>query len=454
MKKPVITVIDDEPLVRELAQDILKDRFIVETHEDIPDNEPITDSAAYILDLKIKENCKRGIEIAKRIREEGLRGARILHSSAATKEDFMQGSNEGLFEYQLEKGPSMDALNTAIERLRIKGELHQKFNLGIIGLGHFGVGVLMRSLESDWIDDISVFSDYYTSGGRSYKQLNIDSAIESPKIKWKKNLEELTQDSLDAIFLASGLGFKEDTDRNALFEGTADKIIPILYKLKELQTTPLIIGSNPIEASCYLAKEIGVDKRLIIGESVTDTVRARKLLAGVYQQMTGETLDPNRINIPVIGTHEKPIPLFELATYNGETLTEKLPTLKNKVTKNNLRKKLWKKGKKTMMGARHINGYNSAPEGAMEILYALAHFIENPRSCWTMCLNEGAGFVSYPISLSYNPNSDLPFEYKHGNPRTIDPKESELFTETVRENAHTQIKLAKEYLEQHGRKSN
>ncbi|MHA1703914.1 MAG: hypothetical protein ACTSWK_16785 [Promethearchaeota archaeon] len=466
MKKPEIVIIDDEPTARSFLKDAFKTivrketgiEFDVRAYDQCPkDIKEITNASILFIDYFL--SGKNGQEIARELVESESQGERVMitgNPDEAIKK--MVGSGKRaisrIFDTSIESkaiqawqnfgghelfpkiwGKPIDAkkLTDLVTELRDKQGIRIPLSLGVVGLGRLGRETVERASTAPWISQIGVFSEFLNDHPDEYKMY---PKIIGGDVTPHKRLEGLLESNPDILFIATGIRSEEIIPRNKMFEPTAERVYPILKTIRDSgYKNPIIIGSNPIEPLIKLAHDIGIDPRQLIGESVTDTLRTRRMLVeGSYLPKNGIRIYD--IDIDVLGSHSRPVPIFSGATIKGKKI-ESYAEFREKFTR-----ELRKMGGKIMRGARAIGSYSDAPNAVMEILWDFSTLSRRPRSCWSMYdFKTSYSVTNVPVDITY---SDSPKLSIASPPELDDWERTEL--EKQERNSRTQRNSVEKFL--------
>jgi malate/lactate dehydrogenase len=432
MKKPEVVIIDDskttiQAIANEIATNVKKLTnigFKIKRYTSVPENiDKIKNANMYLIDYFLKGDMT-GDDVARRLKEADSTGARVLITgkehwngdrgngitgfvkelmgkNKSERRPFIEEQShwirENLFHDIVFKDET-EEIGRSIDRLVKEGQITNPLRLGVVGLGRFGKETVKRAVEQPTISEVRIFSDYYLNNDpNAYKALN--EVIGSDKIPDNppRRFEELLETRPDALFIASGLPFANTKTRYKLFMETAKKLYPYFEAIsKSRYRNPIIMGPNPIEPLMRLAQETGICPFQLIGANVTDSVRARKLLAkGRYLPMD---LREDSIKMDVLGSHQQPIPIFSGARIKeGRIEQARYSEFRKRFTR-----RLRSMGKRVMKKAESIGSYGDAPQAVIEMLNDMAHMRRHPTSCWTIYdTKHGHYYTSVPVDIEY-----------------------------------------------------
>ena len=459
MEKPRVNIIDNSEAVQNSLKSDFEKRiksatgidWDVRIYNTCPDDiEELRGGHLNLIDYYLPDGLT-GDVVARKMKDAGISGARVLlggreswseqkkerswyffgkggskpEESLSEEEAFKRGAEwirEGLFQDIMIKPFKQDESSGVVQRLVKKDLIINPVSLGIVGLGRLGEAVMERSVEQPYVQSVKsvdVLSRYLYENDRE-KYYGYKEVINSDRLKgFHSSLEGLLETNPDILFIATGVRHNgKIPTRIEEFEQTAPKAYEIFNEIiKTCYDGMIVCASNPFEILMELGFRMGINNLKTVGMPVTDSVRTRKLLVkglktrGPYLERKIE--NPNDIQIDVIGSHEKPIPLFSTATVNETPITEY-----GDYTQFRDRFTMWLRGmgRRVMKGADRIGTYMDAPQAFMEMLSDIAHMRKRPKSCWTVYdyINEDANYNrSIPVNAEY-PSLIIRPQHLHG----------------------------------------
>ena len=400
--------------------------------------------------------------VAKKISEQNPRSRKILilgqeeHEKTGSGESYE--SPESLKAREERAGKSWDSvvlktrggidtkkLEQDMSILREEYSFSTPLNISLAGYGRFGKASLRKALSSPLVKKIDLYSEYYSTrnptGYKAIKHTHLTN-----RINLHYGLESLVNTGSDILFIVTGQPFESSGTRDVLFEGTARKVAPIFDAVvRENYKGLIIVGSNPIELLLRLGMEMGIDPKQLVGESVTDTIRTRKLLSERY--ITDEEVEEQEIPIHVLGTHQQPVPI--LSKIKGRQDLIYHPYLSFDEFRKGFTRILRRSGKRAMRGSEKSGDiYSDAPRGFIEMIEDIANLRRTPRSCWSVYdINNGHYFTNSPVQLEYPIIRVSPIELPE-----IDKWERGELKRQRNKNFRTQRRLVERFLKEYGRK--
>ena len=409
----------------------------------------------YIIEGVSERYEGKGVEkaeaIARKISKENPKSKRILIRKRQEYNPEMQ-EQRGLWNGIVLRNGEIDTkkLEQEVCRLREEGSFVAPIDMGIHGYGRFGREGLKSTLSSP-VRDIKLYSRHYIDHNpEGYRK--IKDAHSTDRIKAQFTLDNLLE-SIDVLFIATGLPFDPKRTRREEFNGTARLIYPVLEKARDRDYQGLIIiGSNPTEDLLKLAQEMGIDPRQLVGESVTDSVRLRKLLAERF--IHDPEITEKDINVRVLGSHQQSVPILSSATVHGRPITDYLNFPMKKYSDfNDFRKGLTRIlrriRKKVMTGSKESGDfYSDAPRGFKEMIKDITCLKQVPRSCWSVYdSNNGYYFTNSVARIEYPSLRVTPLKTYE-----LDDLERKELEKQRDKNSRKQRKLVGDFLLEHGRK--
>ncbi len=416
-----------------------------------------------IPEIRKEEPIDKAEAIARRISEQNPKSRKILilgqeeHEKTGSGESYetlesLQKREERVGKLwdgvilKTKGGLDIKKLEQNISKTREEGSFSTPINIGIMGYGRFGKGSLRKALSSSLVKEINLFSDHYSkknpAGYKAIKHTHL-----TDRINLHYNPESLVNTDSDLLFVATGLPFEAIGTREGLFRGTAEKVAPLFDAVvRENYKGLIIIGSNPIEPLLRLGQEMGIDPKQLVGESVTDTVRTRKLLSERY--ITDEEISEQEIPIYVLGTHQQPIPILSEIKKRSDLDYSQGYSSFDEFRKGFIRI-LRRSGKRAMRGSEKSGDiYSDAPRGFMEMIKDITNLRRRAKSCWSVYdFNNGHYFTNSPVQLEYPSLRVSPTKLLE-----IDDWEKQELEKQRNKNFKIQRKLAGRFLEKYGRK--
>jgi len=414
MKQLKLVIIEDDSIVRELIVEALnKPRFFgegfnihAEGYEKMPPLGKIKDAFLYILDKNIPFG-KDGLKIAEELKDNGELGARIMmtgDSNPETRlEDQMQAINYNLINKWIEKPIVPSRLKKLFLELRKERKFIQKVNVGIIGLGRFGKGLLTKLKDLPEVKDVNIFSNFAKENYSGI--LTLVGVLNQEKIKPHTSLESLVSAKPDILFLTTGQHLRKYTTREVLFSGALEKTTPIFRILREMNYSGLVCNVvNPVGPILQAAEFYGFDPQRLTGFS-PDTLRAKAEILKNIRKLSNKSFEDD-IHLDVIGEHGKEIPLFGACLVNGKSLYKKYPYFRR--LKRELIGSLRKAGLNTIKYAQEYGtDYEDAPNSLIDFVKDISHLQRNPSSCWYCYLENGvvgeskSAYLQWPVNVDY-----------------------------------------------------
>ncbi|MBD3247316.1 hypothetical protein GF378_01715 [Candidatus Pacearchaeota archaeon] len=475
MKKPKAIIIDNSEKIRNKLKDNLEKKikndtniaFDCELYHNYSRkiHDKLTQGDIYFIDYHLPSN-RTGDVVAKKLRDSGVNAPMVLlggrenwpeedkelsfRSERDTFNKIQEWIRGGLFQDVIVKPFRNKDSSDVITRLIEKELLINPISLGVVGLGRLVLETVKKAVEQPQIGvkSVDIYSQYFNENDRQTYHEHKE-VINSDKIKeLHPSARSLLETNPDVLFIATGVRYSNGKipTRIEEFEKTAPKVYSIFKEIIETGYDNLVMcASNPFEILMRIGLEMGLNPNKMVGESVTDSVRTKKLASkglvkGPYLEKKEESIDPYDIDIDVIGSHKKPIPLFSTASVKGAPLSEygNYKEFRERFTQ-------WLRGmgKRVMKGADKIGTYSDAPLGSIEMLSDITHMRKRPRSCWGAydTANNNYYFTSVPVNIEY-PSLNIHSQ----KVKNLDAWEKEELEKQKSKNFDLQRKLAGNFL--------